>query len=96
MNLCLLFSMVVTGGSGSIAGGLGGGEPVRLVVLDDEIRNLITVEVVAAVQGAMSEMFGSVKTVMIKLFDERYVVVTDATIAVAAVAIATARVGGSF
>ena len=55
MNLCLFFSVVVTRGSGSGVGGSGGGGPVRVVVLDDEIRFLIVDEVVAVVWGFYPE-----------------------------------------
>ena len=58
MNLCLFFSRVVTRDARSKVGGLGGGDPVRLVVLDDEIHELILAEVVAAIWGAIPEMFG--------------------------------------
>ena len=49
MNLCLFFSMVFTRGSRPGVGGSGGGELVRLIVPDDEIRELITTEVVTAI-----------------------------------------------
>ena len=96
MNLCLLFSMVFTRGSGFGAGGSGDGEPARLIVLDDKIRELIVVEVVAAARGAIPKMFGSMKNAMLELFDKRYVVVTKVVVVTATATVVAARVGGSF
>lgn len=62
--------MVVTRGSGSGASGSGDGEPARLIVLDVEISDLIAPEVATDVHGVIPNMFGSVKTAMIELFDD--------------------------
>ena len=39
---------------------------------DEKIRRLIHEEVAAAIQAEISEMFGSIKTMLIETFDERY------------------------
>lgn len=90
--------MVATRGLGSEAGGSGGGEPVRVVILDDEVHELIAVEVAAAVRGAIPEMFGSVDTTLIELVDECYTAVMQATAVAATAVVASigARVGESF
>ena len=55
----------------------------------DDIRKLIATKLAASIQGAILEVFGSIKTKMIELFDERYVAVSEvvaaATTAVVAV-----------
>lgn len=65
---------------------------------DDDIRDLITTKVVVVVRCAIPEVFGSIKTAMIELFNEGYfilseVVVVAATTTVAAVGV---QARGSF
>lgn len=70
--------MPITRDSGS-----GAGCPTSLGLIDDEIRELISIEVIAVVRGSIPKVFVSIKTMMIELFDERYVAVTEAVIGVA-------------
>ena len=51
-----------------------------------------------AIREAVPEVFGSIKTTMIEMFSERYVVVFEAAATTATIAVATARVQrrGSF
>ena len=48
----------------------GFGDHDRPGLTDGDIRELIANEVVAAVRSAIPEVFRSIKTVMIELFDE--------------------------
>ena len=59
------FSMVTTRGSRSGAHGM-----ERPGLGDDETSELITTNVTVAVREAISELFGSNQTTMIKMFDE--------------------------
>ena len=61
---------------------------------DDEICRITIVEVVAVVSEAIPEIFASMKTVMIKMFDERYTDVTEAVTTAATVAVYVARPHG--
>lgn len=70
----------------------------RLGLTDDYLRELIAAEVSSTIQRATQELFGSIKTTMIELFDERYALVSEvvaATTTVDVVAIG-AQVRGSF
>ena len=49
-----------------------------LGLTDDQIWEIIATEVVAAVRRSMPEMFGSTKTTMIEMFDDRYTALTEA------------------
>ena len=73
-----IYSMVFIRCSGSGSSG-----PKRPGLTDDDIRELIATEVLVAVQGAIPEVFGSIKTVMIELFDERYADMDEVGIAAA-------------
>ena len=55
-------------------------------VSDEELRQMIHDEVAAAIRAEIPEMFGSIKTTLIKTFDERYAALTDAAIAAAVAA----------
>ena len=65
--------------------------PKNSGVSDDEIGMMIHDEVAATIHEAFPNMFGSIKITLIKTFDERYVVVSEATAAAATVAVADAR-----
>ena len=60
------FSMVV------ITQGSESRDPERSGTNDDDIRRIITVDVVAATREEIPEIFGSVKTILIELLDECY------------------------
>lgn len=75
--------MVVMRGSGSGADGM-----ERPRFNNDEIRELITTQVTLAIKDVIPEVSGSVKTTLIKMFDECYVFVTKA------VAVVSARLQG--
>lgn len=64
--------MVTTRRSGSGSDG-----PVRRGLDKDEIRLLITTQVTFAVRQVILKVFRYIKTTMIEIFDERYVVVTE-------------------
>lgn len=76
--------MVFTWGSGSSG-------PEKQGTSDDEICRIIAAKVVVAVWEAIPKVFGSIKTVMIVMFDERYAAVTEAAAATATTAIVGAR-----
>ena len=61
---------------------------------DEEIRNIIHDEVVAAIRDAIPEMFRSIKTTLIKTFDEQYAAVTEAVAAAATPVVAATRPRG--
>lgn len=65
--------------------------PESSSVSDEEIRRLIHEEVAAAIRAEILETFGSMKTTLIEVFDERYAAVTE----VAAVAAARPQGGDS-
>ena len=58
---------------------------------DEKIHKIIHEVVAATIREAIPEMFRSIKTMLIEIFDERYIVVTEATAAAATVALAAAR-----
>ena len=80
--MCL--SMVITQDSGS-------NDPERHSASDDVIRRIVATEVATTIREAIPKMFGSVKTTLIKTFDNRYVAVTEAAAAVATATLATVR-----
>lgn len=61
---------------------------------DDEIYKMITTQVTMAVWEAFSEMFMSIKTAIIKLFDDCYIVVTEATASAATIIVTAAGFHG--
>lgn len=63
--------------------GSGTSGPERPRLADDEIRDMITTQVTMAVREAIPEVFRSIKTDMIKLFDERYATVSEVDAVVA-------------
>ena len=77
--------MVVMGGFDSGVDG-----PDRPGLSDDEIRELITTQATLADRVAIQEVFGSVKTMLIEMFDECYVIVTKFVSTTATTAIAAA------
>ena len=78
-----------TRGSGSTVG-----SPERPCLTDDDICKLIATKVYAVIQGAIPEVFGSIKTVMIKSFDERYAFVSETATTVATATIVDTGVQG--
>ena len=44
---------------------------------NDDICELIAIAVAATILGAIPEVFGSIKTVMVDLFDEQYIPVSE-------------------
>lgn len=80
----MYFSMVFT--RGSCSRGL-----ERQGSSDDEIRRIISVGVVVTVPEAIPEVFGSIKTMMIEMFDERYVVVIEVVVAATTATVIAAR-----
>lgn len=48
---------------------------------DDEIHNLISAHVTLVIRVAIPELFGSLKTTLIELFDERYAATTIVVVA---------------
>ena len=68
------FSVVFTQGLGFIDLGMHG-------ISDKEIRQIISSKVVVTVNEAIPEVFGSIMTSMIKIYDDRYGAVIEATVA---------------
>ena len=54
-------------------------------MLEDCVREIIREEVVTIVRGQISEMFGSIKTMMMEFFDDHYTAIVEM------VAVATSR-----
>ena len=79
--------MVVTQGSGS-------SNLERASTNDKEICRIIVDEVVVAIREAITEMFGSINTKLIKTFDKCYNAVTEATAVAATTALAAATPHG--
>lgn len=61
--------------------GSGSNDPENLGTSNDGIHRIVTVEVVTTIRETIPEMFGSIEVVMIDLFYERYIVITEATVA---------------
>ena len=61
--------------------GLGSSDLEMSGTSDDEIRRIVSTEVDATIRETILEMFGSIETAMIELFDERYVAITKAVVA---------------
>lgn len=61
---------------------------------DDQFREVIATEVAPAVQRSMPEKFGSIKTDMIDLFDDRYAALSKVFSASATTIISAARISG--
>lgn len=84
------FSMVmITRGSSS-------SDPERPGTSDKEILRIISAEVATPMREAIPEMFKSVKTTLIDLFDKRYTAFTEVAIAAATTSVATARLHGGY
>lgn len=66
--------------------GIGCSDPKKTGNIDDEIHMIIAAEVAATMMEAVPQMFGSVKTTMIELFDELYDSVTEVVVVVAVAA----------
>lgn len=81
--------MAITRSLGSGADGL-----KKPGLTDSEICEMITTQMTMAVMEAILRMFGSVKTAMIEMFDERYVVVTEVDAVTGTTIVATAGVQG--
>lgn len=58
---------------------------------DDKIHKIIETKASAAVREAIPEVFRFIKTVMIEMFDECYVVVTKAAATIATTTISAVR-----
>ena len=63
-------------------------------VSDKELRQMIHDEVAVAIHTKTPEMFGSIKTTLIKTFDERYTAYTEAVAAAATANVVVARPQG--
>lgn len=83
----MYFSMVFTQG-------LGSSDLERQGIIDDEILRVITVEVAKTFREAIPEVFGYIKTMMIKLFDEHYVVFTEFVATATTTSVPTTRPHG--
>ena len=89
-------------GSGSGSGDRGLEVPVApepvvqigTVELDARIKEIMHDEIAAAFRAQLPEMFGSIKTVMVEFFDERYVALAEIAAAATTLAVTTAAVGG--
>jgi len=94
----------VASGSGSRSGSGDGGLKVpvapelvvqiRIGELDARIREIMHDEIAAAFRAQLLEMFGSIKTVMVEHFDERYAALAETVAAAATSAVTAAGVGG--
>lgn len=73
MYLDLFFIFSITRGYAS-----GAGEPEGTRLIDNEIHEMITTQVTMVVTKVIPEMFGSVNTMTIMLFDERYDAIMEA------------------
>ena len=83
----MCYGMVVTQGSGS-------NNPDKPGTNDDDFRWIVAIEVTAEIRGAISEMFGSIKTMLIKTFDKRYATITEATVVAATTVVSAVRPQG--
>ena len=81
--------MVTTRGSVSSAGG-----PERPRLGDDEIHDLITTHVILAVREAIPKVFQSIKTILIEIFGESYVVFHEVAAIIATATIIDAGLQG--
>ena len=61
---------------------------------EDQIRELISADVVTAVRGSIPELFRSSKTAMIELFDDHHATLSKATVAATTTVVAAAGVRG--
>ena len=61
---------------------------------DDQIWEIIATEVAAAIRRSMLETYGSIKTTVIELFDERYAALTKVATIAATVVVDIVRIGG--
>ena len=59
------------------------------MLTEDCIREIICEEVVEIVRGQILEMFGSIKTAMMKYFDDRYAALAEMAATAAATTITT-------
>lgn len=60
-----VFTMAITRGSGS-----GAVVPEKTWLTDDEVHEMITTQVTMEVKEVILEIFGSIKTIIIDLFDK--------------------------
>ena len=72
-----IFSMVLTRGS-SLGARAGGQDRPRLI--DDQIGKMIAAKVATVVRGSIPELFGSIKTTMSVLLDDRYAALSKAVV----------------
>ena len=61
---------------------------------ESQIKELISAEVVTTVLGSIPEFFGSIKTNMNEIFDDRYVTLSEAVVVVTTTTVAVAEVLG--
>ena len=87
---CFIFGMVFIRGSSSGSRVSG---PDRLGLTDNWIREIIATEVAFVVRRSIPEMFGSIKTVVIELYDDHYATLSDVVV-VATVVVSTAGIQG--
>ena len=62
--------------------------------MDAQIREFMHDEIAAALRAQLPEMFGSIKTVMVEYFEERYAALAETAAATATSAVTAAGVGG--
>ena len=62
--------------------------------IKDQVKEMIHAEVVYIVWGQIPELFGSIKTVMMEFFDQRYVALSKSVAATATVVVVDAEIGG--
>ena len=60
----------------------------------DQIQEVIATEVANAVRWSIPEMFGSIKTIVIELFDDWYVVLSKASAATTTTVVAVVGIRG--
>lgn len=83
--------MVFMRGSGS-GSGVGGQDKMGLP--NYKIREMIVAEVATALQGSIQELFGPIKNVMVEVFDDIYVALTDTNVGTATTAVVTTMIKG--
>ena len=66
----------------------------RLGSSDDKIRMIIATKFATSMREAILEMFGYIKTTLIKQFDECYDAITKVVVAATTITVATARPHG--
>lgn len=86
-----MFNMVFTRESGS---GSGASNHDRPGLTNDQIRGMIATGVATTIWGSILELLGSIKTIITKLFNDRYAALSKAVVAVATVVVAVVGLRG--